>query len=199
MREIVMRHLSRCAEENTIPDLIVIDGGIAQLNQALAVRAELGLQLPPMIGLAKKRTAQLPYYALGPVRALGARSAKPERVFLEGAERPIVLREGTPSLHLLERIRDEAHRFAITFHRSARNKRTFRSALDNIPGIGSQRKMALLRAYGGVRGVLAASPEDVAERAGIPLSLAKRVIDLLHRKRESAAQVSLDDDPTAEE
>ncbi|MCC6952714.1 MAG: excinuclease ABC subunit UvrC [Deltaproteobacteria bacterium] len=184
MREIVTRHLSRCAEENTLVDLMVIDGGPAQLAQALAVRKELGLRTPMLIGLAKKRTESLPYYALAPARRPDARHLKPERVYVEEAARPIVLKESSKALHVLERIRNEAHRFAVSFHRSTRARRQFQSPLERIPGIGRERRMTLLREFGGLRQIAQATPEEISQRAGFPIKLAERVHQALSKMRE---------------
>lgn len=109
IREVVMRHLSRCLEENTLCDLMLIDGGLAQLSQARAVRKELGLESPEMISIAKKRSAK----------------GTPERIFVEDDSKEIVLNPSSDALHLLERLRDEAHRFAIGFHRKLRAKKFF--------------------------------------------------------------------------
>jgi len=179
MYEIVERHLSRCAEENTLPDLLIIDGGKAQLAQALAVRERLSLREPTMIGLAKKRTARMPYLAGG---GRGERTPyRPERVYLEGKSAPIMLRESSKALHLLERIRDEAHRFAITFHRSTRTNRTIRSALDDITGLGNRRRVVLLREFGSVQRIKESSAEEITRRTGIPVKLAARILERLQQ------------------
>lgn len=178
MREVVRRHLSRGAEENTLPDLLVVDGGPAQLAQALLVRRELGLLTPAIVGLAKKRTAQLPYG----VRQARRTPAKPERVYLEDATLPLILNRRSEALHLLERIRDEAHRFAITFHRKTRARRTFRSELDNIPGVGLRRRNDLLRAFRSIESIRAATPEELQQQAGIPLALAERISTHLKKR-----------------
>ena len=106
----------------------------------------------------------------------------PERVFLPGQKNPVVLRQNTSELHLLARLRDEAHRFAITFHRKLRRERNFRSMLEEIPGIGDKRKRALLAHFGSLKRIRAASPEEIAQVEGFNLQLAERV------KRFLAAQ-----------
>ncbi len=176
MRELVGRHLSRAVEENTLPDLIVVDGGPAQLDQAVQVRGELGLSRPPMVGLAKKRNRRIHYQAHDVL-------AKPERIYLEKETSPVVLAVGTTPLLLLERIRDEAHRTAITFHRRSRSRRQFVSELDRIPGIGETRKRLLLKAYGGAKQIATAEPSEVAERTGLPISLTTRIVTLLRTWR----------------
>ncbi|TMA42839.1 MAG: hypothetical protein E6J82_08290, partial [Deltaproteobacteria bacterium] len=99
----------------------------------------------------------------------------PERVFLPGQKNPVVLRQNTSELHLLARLRDEAHRFAITFHRKLRRERNFRSMLEEIPGIGDKRKRGLLSHFGSLRRIRAASAEEIAEVEGFNLQLAERV------------------------
>jgi excinuclease ABC subunit C len=99
----------------------------------------------------------------------------PERVFLPGQKNPVVLRQNTSELHLLARLRDEAHRFAITFHRKLRRERNFRSVLEEIPGIGDKRKRALLGHFGSLRRIRAAMPEEIAQVEGFNLQLAERV------------------------
>ncbi len=178
MREVVLRHLSRCAEENTVSDLMVIDGGPAQLSQALAMRKELGLSGPPMASLAKKRAlgSRLPqYFDSGPLPSF----KKPERIYLEEKKVPLILSPENEALQLLERIRNEAHRFVITFHRKTRSNKTFRSVLDNIPGIGPTRKRRLLKEFRSMEALRAATPEEISTRCEMPLSLARRVEKLL--------------------
>jgi excinuclease ABC subunit C len=180
MREVTLRHLSRGAEENTLPDLFVVDGGPAQLAQALAVRKELGLSTPAMVGLAKERVIE----GLGGksrAYAIGKTAKKPERVYVEGKSTPIVLSPASEVLQLLQRIRDEAHRFAITFHRETRSKRTFKSALDQIPGVGPARKLGLLREFQSVKAIKNSSPEEISTRCRIPLPLAQRIVEFLGR------------------
>jgi excinuclease ABC subunit C len=177
MREMIGRHLSRCAEENTICDLMVIDGGPQQLAMALAQRKELGLSRPMMIGLAKERRARGHYRGV-----LEPPAKKPERIYFEGRTAPMVLRPGTVSFNFLTRVRDEAHRFAITFHRASRMKRTFTSRLDAIPGIGTERRKELLRRFGTINAILKAGPDEIAHRCRIPKKLAERIVLLLSRQ-----------------
>ena len=181
MREIVLRHLSRCAEENTLPDLLVVDGGPAQLQEAVKVKKELGLMQPEIISLAKKRSISMPYRMAQRSKDSLSRK-KPERVYFPGAEKPIVLRPESEVLHLLERLRDEAHRFAITFHRPRRAKKTFQTALEGIQGVGPKRRLELLKAFGSVRAVAKATPDQLGERCGISESLATRIINILRQR-----------------
>jgi len=173
MRELIFRHLSRAAEENTLSDLMVIDGGPQQLAQGLRQREALALDRPIMIGLAKKRRRSLNY------NSTREQQRKPERVFIEGSHIPVVLPPNSKALQLLERIRDETHRTAITFHRKLRNKRAFTSELDRIPGIGEKRKLRLLKVFSSVKNIRQASAEEIAEKGEMPLSLARRLLELL--------------------
>lgn len=177
MRELVHRHLSHGVEEGAVCDLLVVDGGVAQLNQALLVRRELGIETPAMIGLAKKRTRAAEYR--GASRAV---TFKPERVFMENQSLPVVLKPTSEACHLLERLRDEAHRFAITFHRKSRHRVAFKSELDVVPGVGPERRRRLLRAFGGISQIRSASVEELSEKGGVPLSLAKRILSFLKKK-----------------
>jgi four helix bundle protein len=132
MAEVVRRRYTKAKEEGMLPDLILIDGGKGQLNAALDVLLDLGIDGPDVLGLAKARSGEE-----GSIREF-------ERVFLPGMEEPVVLDPTSSVTHLVARVRDEAHRFAITYHRKLREKRAIRSELDDIPGIGETRKKALL-------------------------------------------------------
>ena len=159
MREVITRHFGRLLREGRqLPDLVVIDGGRGQLSAALD--ALIALQCPPLpvIGLAKRN----------------------EEVFLPGREEPLRLDRHGPALRLLQAIRDESHRFAITYHRQLRMKRLEQSLLDDIPGIGEQRKKQLLRAFGSVRAIRHADVEEITRKIpGIGDKLAKKLIDFL--------------------
>lgn len=165
MREALSRRFSRrhtsetaaqfAARQNwPLPDLLVIDGGKGQLGVAEAVLAESGLQIPT-IGLAKRE----------------------EEIFTPGKSEPIVLPKSNYALQLLQRLRDEAHRFAITFHRSLRGKAAHRSALDEIPGIGPKKKKLLLKKFGSVSEIKRASSEELAQAIG--RELAERLLSTL--------------------
>jgi excinuclease ABC subunit C len=136
----------------------VVDGGRGQLSVAERVLTEHGLSIPA-IGLAKRL----------------------EEVYLPGQPQPLTIPRGSESLFLLQHIRDEAHRFAITYHRTKRAKRAIHSALDDIPGVGATRKKALLRQFGSLARLRAASPEEIAATPGIGPSLARTIYDDLHR------------------
>lgn len=136
-----------------IPDLVLIDGGKGQLNAALEVRQELELGSIPMVSLAKEN----------------------EEVFIPGDPQPVYIAKDSPALHILQRARDEAHRFAISYHRKLRHKEAITSALDNIPGIGPRRKKALLKKFGSIEAIKEASSEELSQTEGITLALAQKV------------------------
>ncbi len=171
IREVVARSLRRGVREDDLPDLVVIDGGEQQLAAALAAREEAGAWDVPVVGLAKARPAR---------RVGGARkAASEERLFLPGSKEPLALDRHSPARLLLERLRDEAHRFAITYHRRERGR--IRSQLDSIPGVGDKRRKALLRRFGSVAGVRQASVEELAAVPGIGAELARVVRQSLDR------------------
>jgi excinuclease ABC subunit C len=136
-----------------LPGLVVIDGGKGQVSAARAVLDELGLHDLALVGLAKER----------------------EELFLPGRSQPIVLPVTSPALYLVQRLRDEAHRFAITYHRQLRAKAQVRSVLDDLPGVGPARKRALLRVFGSARRIRDATLEQVAAVPGIGPSLAASI------------------------
>ncbi|TKB77189.1 MAG: excinuclease ABC subunit UvrC [Nitrospira sp.] len=144
MKEVVTRRYGR-EESLAQPDLILIDGGLGQLAAALEGLKETGQSGLPILGLAK------------------ARGDKEERVFLAGRKNPIILRATSPATHLLQHIRDEAHRFAITFHRKLRGKALVSSKLDQVIGIGEIRRNQLLEKFGSLDKVVSASDEDLQE------------------------------------
>jgi len=164
MREILGRRLRRAAEEGTFPDLLVVDGGRGQLSAAEDVLEELGLQDLAVIGLAKPRTER----RRGDVDAV-------DKIILRGNPEPVLLREDDPALKLLQYIRDEAHRTAIGFHRKTRSRSALQSELDALPGIGAIRRKALLRHFGSVRALKAASEAEIAAVPGFGPGLARRL------------------------
>jgi len=145
MREIIERRYTRLLEEQgELPDLIVVDGGKGQLSSAVDVLTKLGLGDQPVIGLAKRL----------------------EEVYLPGRTDPELIAKASSGLRLLQQVRDEAHRFAITFHRTLRAKRTLQTELDLIEGVGNKRAKELLEAFGSVQGVKFATAEQLAEIVG---------------------------------
>jgi excinuclease ABC subunit C len=165
MRQVLSRRYGRIqAEEGILPDLILIDGGKGQLRQASDVLAELGLTGIPLAGVAKGRS-----------RRPGEEewiTAAPERSLRPGPE--------SPASHLVQQIRDEAHRFAITGHRGRRQKVATRSTLERIPGIGPRRRRALLTHFGGLQGVSRAGVEELSSVPGISRVLAEEIFRALH-------------------
>ncbi len=150
--------------EGKLPDVILIDGGKGQLTAAKSVLDELQIAGITVIGVAK-----------GPQRQAGM-----EKLFLWGHKRPTILPTDSSALHLIQKIRDEAHRFAISGHRRRRDKRRGRSTLEDIPGVGEKRRRALLRHFGGLQEVSKAGIEDLAEVAGISPVLAERIYAFFH-------------------
>jgi len=165
LREALSRRAARIvAGEYPAPDLLVIDGGKGQVGIAAEVLAEQGLHTTKLIGIAK-----------GPERKPGL-----EEIIFPDREAPLHLPPDNPGLHLLQQIRDEAHRFAIQGHRARRGKARTTSSLQDIGGIGATRRKALLAHFGGLRGVQAASVDDLARVPGISRSLAERIFAELH-------------------
>ncbi|HUY28010.1 MAG TPA: excinuclease ABC subunit UvrC [Candidatus Binataceae bacterium] len=170
--EVLGRRVVRARQENQFPDLWVIDGGKGQLNVALQVlRENQLLEQIDCISLAKQHVLQ---------PALSARYAKEvsksqERVFLPGRKDPIVLPKNSTALFLLVRVRDEAHRFAITYNRELRRRARMRSVLDDIEGIGPVRRRAMLRHFGSLKRIQEASIEEIAQVKGINLELAAEI------------------------
>jgi len=165
MRQVLSRRYERIAAEGgKIPDLILIDGGRGQLSSARAALSDLGLHQACVVGVAK-----------GAERKPGM-----EELILESEERSLQLAPSHPGLHLIQQIRDEAHRFAIVGHRARRGKTRTTSMLNEIPGIGAKRRQALIEHFGGLRGVQAAAIDDIAKVAGISRPLAERIYRHLH-------------------
>ena len=154
-----------------LPDLIIVDGGRPQLNAAAAVIEELGVRAP-VIGIAKEDHGSISTH---------------EEIYLIERPDPLILPRGSQGLYLLQRVRDEAHRFAITYHRNVRSAGTFRSVLDEIPGIGPKRKKALIRHFGSARSIAGASVEDIAAIEGMNHELAERVKEFIGNGRAVSA------------
>ncbi|SJZ65877.1 Excinuclease ABC subunit C [Trichlorobacter thiogenes] len=151
-----------------LPDLVVVDGGIGQLNSTLAVVTELGLsEQLAVVSLAKSRVK-------GDGKDIHVERTE-ERVFLPGRRNPLRLRQDSAPLKLLAAIRDEAHRFAITYHRSLRDRATLRSALRDIPGIGPKLERLLLTQFGSLEGIKNATVEELATVAGVSQELAQQI------------------------
>ncbi len=159
MQEVISRYFRRrVEEEQPLPDLLVVDGGKGQLSAALKELRLLGLDSQPAIGLAKRL----------------------EEVFLPGLSEPIVIPRSSPALMLLKQVRDEAHRFAVTYNRKVRTKRTIKSALGDIKGVGPAKQKALLAAFASVDQIKQASAEDLMQVKGINAALAETILAALN-------------------
>lgn len=171
MEEVLRRRFSRLLrEDGVLPDLVVIDGGRGQLNRALAVMKEVGVDPHEctVIGLAKGRTED-------GVRV--ARTARQEKIYLGTRDVPVLLGGDDPALALLDRIRDEAHRFAITYHRSLRSKRRITSALDEVAGVGPRIRRKILSTFGSVDALKGVTADEIAQRADVPHRVAAAVAE----------------------
>jgi excinuclease ABC subunit C len=168
MAEVITRRFARLSDGTgeshdssfaTAPNLVVIDGGKGQLSAALAAMQQFDLPRVAVIALAKRE----------------------EEVFVPGASDPIVLARDNAGLQLLQRIRDEAHRFALGFHRQRRESRGFASLFDELEGVGPARRRALLNHFGSVDAMIAASPEELEGVPGVPAKVARSVYAQLHK------------------
>jgi excinuclease ABC subunit C len=163
MHEVLTRRLSK-TEDDPVPDLLVVDGGKGQLGVAVRVMQEHGIRRPDVVGLAKARTA----------RKTG------ERVFKPGRSDAIPLPEGSHALHLLARVRDEAHRFAVSYHRKLRKKSTMQNPLREVKGVGKVLARRLLEHFGGLNKVQDAPVEELARVKGVSRTLAQAIHDHYH-------------------
>ncbi|MFQ5982784.1 MAG: helix-hairpin-helix domain-containing protein, partial [Woeseiaceae bacterium] len=165
MAEALKRRYARVKKgEVPMPDVLFVDGGKGQLAEAQTVLDELELDWLQVVAVAKGR----------------ARKPGSEQLFLAGTSTPTILPSNSPALLLIQQIRDEAHRFAITGHRQRRAKARRTSRLEEIPGLGPKRRRELLRQFGGLQGVSGAGIDDLVKVRGISRSLAQRIYDNLH-------------------
>ena len=167
MNEVLLRRLKRAQLQEgawPMPELILVDGGPEQLAFALRARDDLGLDVP-MFGLAKRL----------------------EEIWLPGENEPIILDRRSPAMHLIQRIRDEAHRFAITHHRKLRGKAGIHSRLEDVPGIGPARRRALLAAFRSIKGIGEQDADSLASVPGMSRTAAQALYEALHREAESDA------------
>lgn len=162
MRDVIKRRYSKISpdENDKKPDLILVDGGKGQLNAALEILKSLNIDDIPIIGIAKEF----------------------EEIFVPGLKHPIILPRNCEALHLLQRIRDEAHRFAITYHKKLRSKELKHSILDEIKGIGEKRKINLLKHFGDIDSIKNANINEIASVKGINKDLAAMIYNHLHEK-----------------
>ena len=187
MNEVITRRFRRYLEEQAKPvaerkfsyppNLVIIDGGKGQLNAARAALDELGIEGVEICGLAKRL----------------------EEVFLPDRSEPVLLPRASEALYLLQRVRDEAHRFAVTYHRTLRGKRMTESAFDEIPGIGPNRRRSLLDTFGSLKGVREATVEQLAQAPGISETLARTIYGHFHadmpERRNAASRSSAERTP----
>lgn len=168
MREHLVRRFERAAQGDARlaepPDLLIVDGGRAQLNVALEVLDEFGLAYIPAIGLAEQN----------------------EEIILPDKDDPIALPKSSSVLHLLQRIRDEAHRFAITYHRSMRSKTALYSVLQSVPGVGEKRRRALFDRFLTIDAIKAASVDELRSAQGMNITSAQSVYDFFHKSKDES-------------
>ncbi|MDC1142691.1 excinuclease ABC subunit UvrC [Planctomycetota bacterium] len=182
MEEVLRRRLVRGMKEGNLPDLIVIDGGLGQINRVQEVFDELNVVGIDLISLAKGRNKKRPGWESN-WQEEGEQTK--ERIFLPGQSEPIELDQRSPALFLLMHIRDEAHRFAIAFHRKQKQKSGIKSSLDSIPGVGPKKKKALIHNFVSPRGVKLATFEELRLVDGITDKLARVIFDHLTEERTS--------------
>lgn len=165
MSEVVGRYFTRLIEEkHELPDLMIVDGGKGQLSSAIKILTELNISPFPVIGLAKRN----------------------EEIFLPGVEYPIILERNNIALQLLQSVRDEVHRFAITYNRELRLKKINESILDDITGIGKERKTALLKSFSSIAELKKSSPEEIVKKTeNIGIKMAESIHEYLNRKKKS--------------
>ncbi len=168
--EVLLRRLKRGIERQDLPDLILIDGGKGQLSVLMTALGDLELTgRIDAASIAKSRV-------MANVRGKAVERSE-ERFFLPGRKNPVLLRQGSPSLFLLERLRDEAHRFAITYHRKLRSKSALHSPLEDVPGVGPARRKVLLKYFESLRKIREASLEELKAVPGLPEEVAKNIYD----------------------
>jgi len=173
LQEVLQRRLRRGLDEGKLPDFILIDGGKGQLGVLTMVLDELNLTgVIEIAGIAKARVK-------ANVRGRAVERSE-ERFFLPGRKNPVILRRGSAALFLLERLRDEAHRFAITHHRKVRGKAQLQSSLSDIPGVGPKRQKALLKYFGSLKKIKAASLDDLQAMPDLPENIAGQVYRHFH-------------------
>jgi len=165
MAQVLKRRYARVQQgEVPLPDVLFIDGGPGQLAQAQGVMADLGIQGLKLVGVAK-----------GLDRKPGR-----ESLYLQGRAEPLRLPPSSPALHLIQQLRDEAHRFAITGHRARRQKARTRSPLEDIPGLGPKKRRELLRQFGGLQALTRAGIDDLLRVKGISRQLAEAIYERFH-------------------
>ena len=170
MYEVLTRRCKRAVEEGDLPNLIIVDGGKGQLGVALKVFEELAIGNVDLIALAKGRTESV---------VTGKKIG--EQVFVPYMSEPIVLSPSSPELLFLDKVRDEAHRFAIAYHRKLRDKEYYQSPLDEIPGIGVARKKVLIKCFGSIDAIRNATIEQLIEISKLPPKQANDIFNYFHQ------------------
>ena len=169
MREILGRWIEQARREGEFPDLVLIDGGKGQLAMAERAFREFEYIQSGLASIAK------------PLEGEAA-----DKFFLPGRKNPVFFKPGTSALFLLQRVRDEAHRFAIEYNRALRRKTGLRSALDDVPGVGAKRRASLLQAFGSLKRLRAATRDEIAATPGISPRVAGAVYAFLHSAEAAA-------------
>jgi excinuclease ABC subunit C len=172
MYEVLLRRYKKADEGSDLPDLVLIDGGRGQLKVAQEVMKELNIKGVDLIGLAKARAVE------GPQKT-------EEKIFHPQYKESLTLGRQSTILHFLDRIRDEAHRFAITYHKKLRGREMIKSVIKEIPGIGRVRQKELLKHFGNVENILKASPEVLAKAPKMNEKLAQKVYTFFRTSRDS--------------
>jgi excinuclease ABC subunit C len=172
MLEVLRRRYRRALQEGDLPDLLLVDGGKGQLQMALRVFDELGITDLEVAGIAKSR--------LKDDAQTGIRQRSNEKLYRPHRKNAITFLANSPALFLLQRVRDEAHRFAITYHKILRRKQTLHSEIEDIPGVGTHRKTQLLRHFGSLKQVRDASLAELTSMPGLPERVARAVYDYFH-------------------
>lgn len=182
MAEVLSRRCRRGLEDEDLPDLIMVDGGKGQLNIVRDILKELGIEGPDLIGIAKARKETgRPSKQIDDIPGDSKGKGKEEeRIYRVGRKNPVRFPSNSPALHLLQRIRDEAHRFAITYHQQLRQREAFRSPLDDIPGIGRHRKQILLKHLGSLQALQEATLSELEAVPGLGKGLARRIHLFFH-------------------
>jgi excinuclease ABC subunit C len=190
MEEVIERRLRRGVEEGDLPNLIVVDGGPPQLVRALAAATQVGVDLErtELVGLAKARA---PRHGEEPTQRAF------ERIHRLGGGEPTILEPASLECRFLVRVRDAAHRAAITYHRQLRRRSAFRSGLEEVPGVGPKRRLALLRRFGSLRAIRSASPEELSEV--VPPKIAATILDYLAQAKQREGAPAEAGAPSGEE
>ena len=174
------RRFRRVAEgEEEAPDLVLVDGGKGQLSMAQDVMADLGLDRVPIAALAKSHLKAGPGHKPG-----DEKERTEERIFLPGRKNPVLFPPRSPAFYLLQRLRDEAHRFVNTYHGKLRRKSHLRSSLEDIPGVGPRRAKALLKHFGSLARVKETTLEDLANAPTMNETVAQEIVMFYAEKAE---------------